>query len=156
MNSEKKIRAVIDTNIWISALLNLYGFPAKIRNAFRDGLFCTVVSEPVLKEIADVLYRPRIKQKYKIADADIQELLILIEERSEHVLLTGDISVCRDKNDDMIIETSIRGKADYLVTRDDDMKTDRKVSSFLLEYGVSVVSVVKFLSLICQSVPGEF
>jgi len=46
-----------------------------------------------------------------IADSDIRELLILIEERTEHVLLSRDVDICRDKDDNLIIETAIRGNA---------------------------------------------
>jgi predicted nucleic acid-binding protein len=72
----------------------------------------------------------------------------LIEERSVHVLLSGNIEICRDKDDNLIIETAIKGKAEYLVTRDDDLKFDKKVSDFLSKYGISVTSVAKFLNLI--------
>lgn len=149
--SEKKnvaFRVVIDTNVWVSALLNPSGYPAKIRKAFEEGLFEVVISEPILKEIADVLSRPKIKNKYGITGADIQELLILIEERSEHVLVSGDVRICRDKDDDFIIETAVKGKAKYLITRDDDVKSDKNVSNFLLQSGISVLSIAKFLKLI--------
>ncbi len=142
------IRAVIDTNIWVSALLNPSGYPAKLRKAFEEGLFEVVISEPILREIADVLSRPRIKEKYAITGADIQELLILIEERSEHVLVSGDVNVCRDKDDDLIIETAIKAKVRYLVTRDDDVKTDKKVSDFLSRSSISPISVATFLKII--------
>ncbi len=141
-------RVVIDTNVWVSAILNPSGYPARIRKAFEEGLFEIIVSEPILKEIADVLNRPRIKDKYGITDAEIKELLILIEERSEHVLVSGHVSICRDKDDDFIIETAVKGNARYLITRDDDVKSDKKVSTFLLQSGVSVLSVTKFLKLI--------
>ena len=105
------IRAVLDTNIWVSAILNPAGFPAEILKTFRQGDFLAVISEPIISEIADVLSRPRIKNKYGITEADILELLILIEERCEHVLLAGDIQVCRDPEDNGVIETAIKGHA---------------------------------------------
>jgi len=142
------VRAVIDTNIWVSSLLNPFGFPTKLRKAFEDGAFLAIISEPILAELADVLSRPRIKDKYGITDADIEELLILIEERSEHVMLSEDVVICRDKDDNFVIETAIKGKAGYLVTRDDDIKFDREVESFLSQHNVTVVSISKFLSLI--------
>lgn len=142
------VRAVIDTNIWVSSLLNPFGFPAKLRKSFEDGVFLAVISEPMLAELADVLSRPRIKGKYGISDADIEELLILIEERSEHVMLSDGVNICRDKDDNLVIETAIKGKVEYLVIRDDDIKFDEKVSSFLSQYGVTVVSIAKFLSFI--------
>lgn len=142
------IRVVIDTNIWISALINPTGFPAKLRLAFEEGLFEVVISEPILKEITDVLSRPRIKDKYGISKTIIKELLMLIDEQSEHTLLSGDVNICRDKDDNFIIETAIKGKAKYLITRDDDIKFDNQVSLFLSRHDISVVSITKFLKLI--------
>lgn len=145
------IRVVIDTNIWVSSLLNPFGFPARVRKSFEEGAFNLVISELMLEELADVLNRPRIKTKYGISEDDIKGLLILIEERSESVLLSGDITICRDKDDNAVIETAIMGQADFLVTRDDDIKFDKAVSSFLKKYGISVISIAKFLAHISKS-----
>jgi putative PIN family toxin of toxin-antitoxin system len=145
------IRAVLDTNIWVSSLLNPFGLPAQLRKSFEEGAFRTIISEPMLVELADVLSRPRIKDKYGITEREIQELLILIEERSEHAILSGDIHICRDKDDNFVIETAIKGGAEYIVTRDDDMKFDKTVSVFLSQFGISVSSVNQFLSTIHRS-----
>ncbi|HHT9107128.1 MAG TPA: putative toxin-antitoxin system toxin component, PIN family [Candidatus Wunengus sp. YC63] len=139
------VKAVIDTNVWVSSLLNPFGFPARLRKSFENGDFHAVISDHILEEIADVLNRPRIKEKYRINDTDIKELLVLIEERSQYVLLSGDITICRDIDDNLIIETAIKGQAEFLVTRDDDIKSDAPVSSFLSQFKISVVSVNKFL-----------
>ncbi|MBI5875352.1 MAG: putative toxin-antitoxin system toxin component, PIN family [Deltaproteobacteria bacterium] len=141
------IKAVIDTNIWVSALINPFGYPAAIRKHFENAEFISVISEPILDEIADVLSRPRIRNKYDIASKDIQELLILIDERAENVLLSGDVDICRDKDDNLIIETAIKGNADYIVTRDDDVKFDKEISRFLSQYNISIITVAKFLML---------
>ncbi|OGW07668.1 MAG: putative toxin-antitoxin system toxin component, PIN family [Nitrospinae bacterium RIFCSPLOWO2_12_39_15] len=141
------IKVVIDTNIWISALINPFGYPAKLRKHFENGDFAAVISEPILDEIVDVLSRPKIKDKYEITPEDIRELLTLIEERAEYVLISGDINICRDKDDNLIIETAIKGETSYLVTRDDDIKFDKKVSLFLSQHGISVLTVAKFLKL---------
>jgi putative PIN family toxin of toxin-antitoxin system len=141
------ISAVIDTNIWVSALLNPFGFPATLRRFFAEGAFQSVISESILLELAEVLNRPRIKDKYGLTVEDIRELIILIEERSEHVMLSGDVSVCRDKDDNLIIETALKGQAQYIVTRDDDIKFDNNVSLFLAKHGITVSSVAQFLSI---------
>ena len=83
-----------------------------------------------------------------VIETDIRELLILIEERSDHVLVSGDINICRDMDDNLIIETAIKGKAKYLVSRDDDVKMDMEVTEFLSGLGISVLSVARFLRLI--------
>ncbi|NCO61114.1 MAG: putative toxin-antitoxin system toxin component, PIN family [Deltaproteobacteria bacterium CG_4_8_14_3_um_filter_51_11] len=142
------VKAVIDTNIWVSALINPFGFPAKLRNAFERGLFQPVISEPMIEEIIEVLKRPRIKDKYGITENDIQELVLLIEERSLPVLVSGSLKLCRDKDDDFIIEAAIVGEAQYLVTRDDDMKFDPTLASIVSGHGVTITTVSKFLSAI--------
>ena len=120
----------------------------KLRKDFGEGVIEVIISEPILEEIADVLNRPRIKDKYGITEADIRELLILVEERSEHVLISGDVNICRDRDDNLIIETAIKGNAKYLVSRDDDVEMDTKITEFLSGSGISVLSVAKFLKLI--------
>ncbi len=142
------VRAVIDTNVWISSLLNPLGFPAQIRKAFVEGAFTAVVSEPILEEIAHSLARPRIRRKYAVTDENILEFLILINERAEHVSLPGSVKICRDKDDDAVIETAIQGSARYIVSRDDDLRRDTDVSAFLSRYGVSVLSIADFLEAI--------
>jgi putative PIN family toxin of toxin-antitoxin system len=142
------VKAVVDTNIWVSSLLNPFGFPARLRRAFEKGLFHIVISLPMVEELIDVFSRPRIRDKYDITEEDIEELLLLIEDRAESVVVSGNIAICRDSDDDFVIETAIKGRAKYLVTRDDDIKFDKEVSSFLSQRGVTVISLSKFLNLI--------
>jgi putative PIN family toxin of toxin-antitoxin system len=142
------VKAVLDTNVWISALLNPKGAPARLLAAFADGSLQVVVSAPLLEELADVLSRPRLRDKYGITAGDIAELLTLIEERAEHVILRGDVRVCRDPDDDRVVETAVRGEVSHLVTGDDDLKLDPIVAAFLADHGVTAIAVAKFLGLI--------
>lgn len=141
-------KAVLDTNVWVSALLNPRGAPARLVAAFRDGSLQVVVSAPLLEEIADVLGRPRLSDRYGITSADVTELLSLIEERSEHALLHGDIHLCRDPDDDMVIDTTVAGAAEYLVTGDDDLRVDPEVAAFLAARGATILTVSQILALL--------
>jgi putative PIN family toxin of toxin-antitoxin system len=105
----------------------------------------------MLFELAAVLSCPRIRDKYSISTDDIKELLELVDERSEHVFLEGDVEICRDADDNMVIETAIKGQVAYLVTRDDDIKYDKKVSNLLSQYKVTVVTIAKFLSILKET-----
>lgn len=142
------VKVVIDTNVWISALINPYGHPAQLRKFFEQGLFQCIVSAPMLEELIDVLNRPRIRGKYNITTEEIEELVVLIEERSENVLLTGDTNICRDGDDNIIIETALKGQALFIVTRDDDIKFDSKVSSFLNQHNITVTTIANFLDVL--------
>lgn len=139
------IRVVIDTNVWVSSLLNPTGYPAQLRRKWEEGKFKLVISDPLMDEFIDVLNRPRIRDKYGIKQDTILELFLLIAQRADHVSVSGGISVCRDEDDNLMIETAIKGEAAYLVTRDDDVKTDANVVSFLKGHHITVLSVSEFL-----------
>lgn len=53
------MRAVIDTNILVSALLTHGGVPAQLIVAMRSQTLTPVVSESILAEYAEVLSRPK-------------------------------------------------------------------------------------------------
>ena len=142
------LKVVIDTNVWISALINPYGYPARLRKSFEQGLFQCIVSAPMIEELIEVLNRPRIRNKYNITTEEIEELVVLIEERSENVLLIGNIDLCRDADDNMIIETALKGQAFFIVTRDDDIKFDSKISSFLNHHNITVTTIANFLEIL--------
>jgi len=105
----------------------------------------------MLEELVEVFNPPRIKNKYGITEDEIKEPIILIEEKSEHVFPAGTLELCRDKDDNVILETAISGRVKYLVTRDDDLKFDVNVSDFLLRNGIAVISVSKFLSVLSKN-----
>ena len=54
------IRVVIDTNVWISALINPSGEPARIMQVIRDRRIHFIVSPPLLTEMYEVVQRRRI------------------------------------------------------------------------------------------------
>ena len=138
-------RALVDTNVWVSGVLNPTGPPARVFLAFRAGLFLPVVSSPLLNEIHEVLHRPRIRPRWRMTPADVDELLALVEDRSVMAFPTGEVHLCRDPDDDLIIESALLGKARYLVSRDDDLKRDWDLIGHLEQRGVEIISVARFL-----------
>jgi putative PIN family toxin of toxin-antitoxin system len=142
--------ALIDTNVWVSAFINPAGHPAQLRQAWYEQRFEVVVSPPLLDELADVLTRPRITRKYPILDTDVSEFLVLLLQRARLVLPTGRIHECRDPDDDIVLETAILGDAEFVVSRDDDLKGDRDLIERLRDRGVEVVTVQQFLDRLAQ------
>jgi predicted nucleic acid-binding protein len=86
-----------------------------------------------------------LSRRHKIAAADIEELTALLRERAEIAAVAGTLRVCRDPDDDMVIEAARVGRADVLVTRDDDLKRDWDLVELLQVQGVRVLSVARFL-----------
>lgn len=145
------LRVVIDTNIWVSALLNPVGHPSKVLDAFVRHEFIAITSEPLLLELDQVLARPRIARRYGVSASDRREYVHLLKRGSIVVPIEGAIQICRDPDDDAVIETALRGEANALVSRDDDLKSASEVTTYLDELGIKVLTVQKFLDMIAPS-----
>jgi len=144
------MRAVVDTSVWVSAILNPSGPPARVLEALEDGRFSLVVSEPLLAELADVVSRPRLVRRYNLTAEKAANLLQTMRE-GELTEVTGTVRVCRDPDDDMVIETAINGHADVLVSRDDDLKRSPEVAETLAEHRIQVLSVQQFLNALHEA-----
>ena len=66
------MRAVIDTNVFVSALLTPGGVPSRLVKAIRDTKIVPVVSDEILAEYADVLHRT----KFGFAKPEVDDLLL--------------------------------------------------------------------------------
>jgi len=141
-------KILIDTNVWVSAFLNPSGYPAKIITAWLADKMQIVISIPLLKEILDVLQRPRIQKKYKYSAEEIKTYLDLIFQRAEKIEPAGNINLCRDTRDNIVLETALSGQAKYLVTRDDDIKRDPDLIQAMSKSGIEVITVSRFLEVI--------
>ena len=108
---------MIDTNVWVSAVLNPHGAPAQVFEAFRQARFLAIQSQPLMDELREVMARPRLMRRLAYNMQMIQELIELISARAIWVEVRGEVSVCRDPHDNMVLETALLGKAEYLVTR---------------------------------------
>jgi putative PIN family toxin of toxin-antitoxin system len=147
------LRTLVDTNVWVSALLNPHGFPARVLEALKTNRFAPILSEPLLEELLDVLSRPRLLKKYRLEPRDIAELAALLEEKAITVKPRGKLRLCRDPRDDVVLETALLGRAAYAVSRDDDLKRDLDLMQKMQERGVKVVSVRQFLSILETFLP---
>lgn len=145
---EALLRALIDTNVWISAFINVSGAPAQVLAAFLAEGFVPVVSDALLEEIRDVPDRPRIRCRWQLRAADVANALALLQDRAIRAIPTGNLHLCRDPDDDVLLETALFGGAQYFVSRDDDVKRDQELMARLEERGVTVLSVAQFLRLL--------
>lgn len=125
--------------------------PARLVEHWSQGRLTVVISLPLIEELADVLGRPRLKRKYKLQDRDIADLLRLLTARTILVPVTGGVAICRDPDDNVVLETAITGGAGYVVTRDDDVKRDPVVSRYMRRHRIQVMSVSRFLSILQPS-----
>jgi putative PIN family toxin of toxin-antitoxin system len=140
--------AVIDTNVWVSAFLNPEGFPARLVAIGKTGRFAVVASLPLLEELHEVLSRPRI---LKIRQNTLSEVELFVSDVgavAQLVAVTGEVKLCRDPDDDVVLETAIVGKATHLVSRDGDVMRDLALVRYLEAEGIQSVTVQRFLDLV--------
>jgi len=115
------MRAVLDTNILLRALIKPQGSVGPVLGRLRHGEYVAVYSEPILDELAAKLALPRLRDKYHLTEEVATTLLALLALRGELVRPERKITACRDRDDDKFIEAAVAGEAEYVVTGDKDL-----------------------------------
>jgi putative PIN family toxin of toxin-antitoxin system len=139
------MRAAVDTNIWTRAFLNVLGPAGQVARALLDEQFTLVTSDVLLEELADVLSRPRVVRKHRRSRQEITEFVDAIREGAETIGLTGTVRVCRDPDDDALIETAESGGVECLVSEDQDLHAP-EVVDYLAAVGIRVLTAREFLA----------
>lgn len=111
------MRLVVDTNIWVSFLIGKK--IVRLKDALTSPSVTLLFSDELLNELASTLQRPYF-QKY-FTQAQIRELIVLLDSIGERIPVTSSVHVCRDPNDDFLLALCKDGKADYLLTGDNDL-----------------------------------
>jgi uncharacterized protein len=117
------MKAVVDTNVLIRALIKPQGTVGPIISRLRNGDYTLVYSLPILDELIEKLALPRIRRKYHVRNEEVEALVALMALRGVLVRPEQRIKVCRDPDDDMFIEAAIAGGGTCLVTGDKDLLT---------------------------------
>ncbi len=136
------LRIVVDTNVWIRILLR-GRITMPILAAWQAGQFQLITSQPLLDEYEDVWQRPRLRRL--IDEPQAQKLHRQMRARSEVVVLQTVPPRCRDSKDHPVLATAIDGRADAIVTGDDDLRADDDLRSAMVGYGVQLWGVQSLL-----------
>lgn len=139
------MRAVIDTNILVRAILKPGGTVGPLVDFLRDGHYVFLYSEETLNELIDVLGRPRMVHRYGISADEVDALCALLVLRGETVQPSQVITACRDPKDNKFLEVALAAKADVIVSGDEDL---RVLSPF---EGIPVIQPSDFLKLLRRS-----
>jgi putative PIN family toxin of toxin-antitoxin system len=105
------LRAVLDTNVLVSAILSPTGNPAIIYRMFLTGMLDLVISVSIFSEYKDVLYRPRLK----IPAADIDIVLAAIRQYGKMAHPISSTDAMPDEDDRVFYDTAKSADA-YLIT----------------------------------------
>ncbi|HYG87951.1 MAG TPA: putative toxin-antitoxin system toxin component, PIN family [Azospirillum sp.] len=111
------LRAVIDTNILIKARRSRSGASNALLRAVNEGAFRMLVSVPLFLEYEAVLTRPEHLMASGLTERQalgfLDYLAGLVEPVRLHYLWRPQLS---DVADEMVLETAINGRADWIVT----------------------------------------
>lgn len=139
----KPTRVVIDTNLVLSALVFTRGRVAPLRHAWQARRILPLISRPTAAELIRVLAYP----KFKLTAEDQQELLADYLPYCETVAIPQPPPItppCRDPFDLPFLQLALAGKAQALVTGDQDLL------SLADGFAVPVVSAEKFMATLNQ------
>ena len=137
------IKAVVDTNVVVSAFLSHHGASNVVLAAAAKGAFAMFASPPLFFEYEEVMKRPEhlLKSGMSIAQVDraLRDLAALIVPVDVRFLWRPQL---RDPDDEMVLEAAINGGADHIVT------FNAKDFTVAERFGVAVLTPHKFLETI--------
>lgn len=113
------MRIVVDTNLFVSALLKPGSNPDRILRAVRDGKLLLLSSPALRQEISRVLTYPKIRNRLTVSDADLENFLQLYG--SVAIMTPGTLllpSLVADPDDTIYLVCAVEGHADFIVSGD--------------------------------------
>ena len=116
------LRAVLDTNVYVSGTILSRGTPFALLEAWRRQAYLLITSEAIIAEIERVLRYPRIRDGYGVGEHDVVRLVESL--RADALVVPGDYEVSGvspDPNDDKFLACALEAQADCIVTGDPDL-----------------------------------
>ncbi len=119
--AHKMARVVIDTNVLVSAFIN-NGKPRKLLLKLLEE-HTVILSSQMLAELADVLSR----DKFFVTSSQVDRFISVLVRKTKIVSVDSSFKVIlEDPDDDIVLNTALSGKADYIVTGDKHLLSLRK------------------------------
>ncbi len=138
-----QLRATLDTNVLVSGLMGVKNPPRQIIDAWLDGHFTLVTSLYLVEELAHVLSYPRISERIRLDQSEVDGILAAL--LSQTVVVPGELElseITRDPKDDAIVACAVEGEADYIVSGDEDLLVLRAYE------GTEIVTPRRFLQIL--------
>jgi putative PIN family toxin of toxin-antitoxin system len=113
------LRAVLDANVYVSAVIRPEGPPGQIIERFlRDAAFEIVVSSPIVEEVLRALAYPKVRKHIRgNADPELwfEDIVVLAQFIAGEHEVRG---VSEDPDDDKYIAAAVEGRAAFVVSGD--------------------------------------
>jgi putative PIN family toxin of toxin-antitoxin system len=133
--ANKPERIVLDTNVFIYFLISSSFH--KLEKKLKSHQVRLLFSEELISEFIQVVSRPKLKKHF--SDKDVTNLLDDMHNFADFIEVKSHVNVCRDKKDNFLLELCIDGKADYLITGDEDLLSLKKFKK------TSIIKIAEYL-----------
>lgn len=115
------MRAIIDTNVFISGLL-WRGSPHVLLEHARTGTLAVISSATLIAELADVLGRAKFAAILSKTGTSLEQTIAEVRQLAELIDPPPlEHPVCRDTADDHVLALARSANADMVVSGDDDL-----------------------------------
>ena len=138
------LRAVLDANVYASALIKPDGPPGQILHLlFVDRTFEVVLSVSILLELRRCLEYPKLRKFIRLTDEEIDRWLLALELTADMVTPSREVrAISDDPDDDHLLAAALEGRAAFLVTG------DRHVLALGEYEGIRIVTPAAFLKIL--------
>ena len=122
MTEDKGIRVVFDCLVFLQGAARRESPAGFCLDLAWQGHIELCVSQEILAEVADVLARPRVRERFPaLDDGMVKAFLAAVRARSRFFSsVPRRVSLSRDPKDEPYLNLAILANASYLVTRDAD------------------------------------
>ncbi|HMQ01837.1 MAG TPA: putative toxin-antitoxin system toxin component, PIN family [Candidatus Doudnabacteria bacterium] len=125
------MKIVIDTNVIVDGIKDDYSYEKQILDAVISGEIEAYANHGTISE-------NKLIMKQLITDPNYQQEINNLFAQINMVRNRRQINIVRDPEDNKILESAVESKADYLVTRDNDLLS---LDSF---QGIKIVTPAEF------------
>ena|SRR5688500_10034682 len=120
---ESAPRVVFDCNVFLQGIANRNSPARRALRLFFDGAILLFISEPIIRELRDVLNRSEVRRRLPgIHDRIVNAFLTKLD--AQAILIANvpeEFHYERDPDDEMYLNLAIVVNATYLVSRDQDL-----------------------------------
>lgn len=134
------MRLVIDTNLFISALLANGSLPAHLVALWEERRFDLLTASDQITELARVTRYPKLRDRLTPAEAG--RLVNRLRDVAVVVKPLPAVTLCPDPNDNYLLAIAQAGRADFLVTGD-----KRDLLALGSHEGARILTVRDFLTM---------
>lgn len=117
-------RAVLDTNVIVSGFIRPQGPPGILLDKLvREQAFELILSAAMLAELHRAAHYPKVRALIALSDEELDLRLAMLDTLSIPVEPKTIPRATRDPDDDLVLAAAMEGRAEYVVTGDNDLLT---------------------------------